>query len=214
MNISVRTEKLMWTVALVSVGCSLFFVIQASVYRALSARLSTKAQSTAHSRLIHSPHQSDSAQVSIQMQPEFTSGRNILGRLEIPALHLSVAILSNYDPSSLLRGIGHIRETAMPGGLGTVGIAGHRDTFFRPLRKISPKMDIRLIDKTGAYHYIVDSTEIVTPDNVEVLNITSRPELILITCFPFEYIGPAPKRFVVHAHLSSVLPEPLLSSTQ
>lgn len=212
MNISCRVERLLWAVALVSVGCSLFFAIQTSAYRDLSARLFMNTQAAAYPHLIHSQYQTVSAPGAIQMLPQSTSGQNILGRLEIPALHLSVALLSDYDPSSLLKGVGHIRGTAMPGGLGTVGVAGHRDTFFRPLRKISPKMDIRLIDKTGIYHYSVDSTEVVTPDKVEVLNISSKPELILITCFPFGYIGPAPKRFIVHAHLLSVLPEPLLSS--
>lgn len=121
--------------------------------------------------------------------------------------------MSDYDPTSLREGVGHIRGTALPGGLGTVGIAGHRDTFFRPLRKIMPRMQIRLIDKTGIYSYSVDSTEIVTPNRVNVLNIGSRPELTLITCFPFDYIGAAPNRFIVHAHLLSVSPEPLVSSS-
>ncbi len=119
--------------------------------------------------------------------------------------------MSGYDATSLLEGVGHIRGTAMPGGLGTVGIAGHRDTFFRPLRKIMPRMQILLSDKTGTYSYSVDSTEIVTPDKVDVLNIGSRPGLTLITCFPFDYIGAAPNRFIVHAHLLSVSPEPLVS---
>jgi sortase A len=64
-------------------------------------------------------------------------------------------------------------------------------------------MDIRLIDASGVYHYQVDSTEIVDPSRVSVLDIGSRPQLTLITCFPFDYIGPAPRRFIVHAHLLS-----------
>jgi sortase A len=68
-------------------------------------------------------------------------------------------------------------------------------------------MDIRLIDRTGTYHYRVSSTEIVTPDKVSVLDIQSTPGLVLITCYPFSYIGKAPKRFVVHAELLSVAPD-------
>ena len=93
------------------------------------------------------------------------------------------------------------------GGLSTVGLAGHRDTFLRPLRRIAPGMDIRVTDATGAYHYVVDSTEIVMPEEVEALSVRSRPELTLITCYPFNYVGAAPKRFIVHAHLVSVAPD-------
>ena len=131
----------------------------------------------------------------------------VMGRLDIPQLRLSVPVMADYDPNSLLRGIGHIQGTAMPGGLGTMGLAGHRDTFFRPLRRIAPKMDIRVADETGTYHYQVDSTEVVMPEQVEVLEIRSRPELTLITCYPFDYIGAAPKRFIVHAHLLSASPD-------
>lgn len=131
----------------------------------------------------------------------------VIGRLEIPAIALSVPVMAGYDPDSLLRGVGHIQGTAMPGGLGTMGLAGHRDTFFRPLRRISAKMEIQVADEMGIYHYQVDSTEIVTPDQVEVLEIRQRPELTLITCYPFDFIGAAPKRFIVHAHLLSAAPD-------
>ena len=131
----------------------------------------------------------------------------VMGRLEIPQISLSVPVMADYDPGSLLRGVGHIQGTAMPGGLGTMGLAGHRDTYFRPLRRIAPKMDIRVADETGTYHYQVDSTEVVTPEQVEVLEIRSRPELTLVTCYPFDYIGAAPKRFIVHAHLLSLTPD-------
>jgi sortase A len=131
----------------------------------------------------------------------------VIGRIEIPALALSAPITSDFDINSLRTGVGHIPGTAVPGGLGTVGLAGHRDSFFRPLRKVTPKMEIRLVDKSGTYHYVVDSTEIVNPDKVEVLDIVARPELTLITCFPFDYIGAAPRRFIVHAHLLSASPD-------
>jgi sortase A len=131
----------------------------------------------------------------------------VIGRIEIPALALSAPITSDYDVNSLRLGVGHIPGTAVPGGLGTVGLAGHRDSFFRPLRKVTAKMEILLVDKNGTYHYVVDSTEIVSPDKVEVLDIVARPELTLITCFPFDYVGAAPKRFIVHAHLLSASPD-------
>ncbi len=132
----------------------------------------------------------------------------VIGRLDIPQISLSVPVMADYDPDSLLHGVGHIQGTALPGGLGTMGLAGHRDTFFRPLRRVAPRMEIRVADGSGTYHYEVDSTEIVTPEQVEVLEIRSRPELTLITCYPFDFIGAAPKRFIVHAHLLSASPDP------
>ena len=131
----------------------------------------------------------------------------VIGRLEIPALQLSVPVTTGVEPASLLHGVGHINGTAMPGGLGTLGLAGHRDTYLRALRNVTIGMDVRVVDASGVYHYTVDSTEIVTPEQVEVLAIQSHPELTLITCFPFTYIGAAPKRFIVHAHLNSVAPD-------
>ena len=131
----------------------------------------------------------------------------VIGRLEIRALKLSVPILSDYQTQSLRDGIGHIPGTANPGGLGTMGLAGHRDTYFRPLKDIRRGMDIRVTDQSGTFHYLVDSTEIVQPDAVQVLDIQSRPELTLITCYPFYYVGAAPQRFIVHAHLLSAIPD-------
>jgi sortase A len=131
----------------------------------------------------------------------------VVGRVEIPEIGLVTPLLAGDDSTSLSEGAGHIPGTAYPGGLGTVGIAGHRDTHFRQLRKAAKGMDVRLIDRTGTYHYRVSSTEIVTPDKVSVLDIQSTPGLVLITCYPFSYIGKAPKRFVVHAELLSVAPD-------
>ena len=132
---------------------------------------------------------------------------DVIGRLEIPTLGLSVPMTAGIESSSLLKGVGHIEGTAVPGGLGTLGLAGHRDTYFRPLRRIQNGMDIRVTDATGTYHYEVDSTEIVLPEQVDVLAIRERPELTLVTCYPFDYVGAAPKRFIVHAHLLSMAPD-------
>lgn len=131
-----------------------------------------------------------------------TSGA-VIGRLEIAQLGLSVPVLEDYDPATLVRGVGHVRGTAVPGGLGNLVLAGHRDTFFRPLRGIHRGMAIEVADAGGRWRYNVDSTEIVSPDQVRVLDVGSRPELTLITCYPFDFIGAAPMRFIVHAHLVS-----------
>jgi sortase A len=132
---------------------------------------------------------------------------DLMGTIEIPAPGLMAPIAEGYDADTLRKGVGHIRGTAMPGGLGTVGLAGHRDSFFRPLRDARPGMEIRLTDRTGTYRYALDSSDIVTPERVDVLDAGTRPGLRLLTCYPFDYVGAAPKRFIVHAHLISVVPE-------
>jgi sortase A len=129
---------------------------------------------------------------------------SVMGRLEISAIGLKVPIVEGYDPESLRAGVGHITGSAQPGGLGNMALAGHRDTFFRPLRNIRRGMKMSVYAKDGRYEYLVDSTTIVKPEDVRVLAIHEKPELTLITCYPFEYVGSAPNRFIVRAHLASV----------
>ena len=135
--------------------------------------------------------------------PAAQSDHEVIGRLQIRELGISVPVMRDYDSASLIRGVGHVPGTAVPGGLGNLVLAGHRDTFFRPLRGIRPGMEMQVSDARGTWAYQVDGTEIVTPDQVRVLDIGERPEMTLITCYPFEFIGAAPKRFIVHAHLLS-----------
>jgi sortase A len=132
---------------------------------------------------------------------------DVMGRIQIPALGLSAPITAGVGRIELIEGVGHIPGTALAGGLGTMGLAGHRDTFFRALKRISPGMQIRVTGESGTYRYVVDTTKVIFPEQVEVLDAGSRPKLVLVTCYPFHYIGAAPQRFVVQAHLLSVLPD-------
>ena len=127
----------------------------------------------------------------------------VVGRLEIPRLHLSTVVLEGDDDRALRYGAGHVPSTALPDGTGNVGIAAHRDSFFRPLRHIAAHDRITLTTPAGVFNYIVESTELVSPKDVHVLDPSSTPELTLITCYPFHYIGPAPQRFIVHARRTS-----------
>ena len=147
-----------------------------------------------------------SAEIAITDSPSAAHKQadDVMGRLEIKQIGLSVPIVTNYDASSLIRGVGHVPGSALPGGLGNLVLAGHRDTFFRPLRNVKAGMEIRVVTGEGAWRYIIDRTEIVTPDAVGVTAIGDVPEMTLITCYPFEFIGAAPNRFIVHAHLISV----------
>jgi LPXTG-site transpeptidase (sortase) family protein len=137
-----------------------------------------------------------------------------IGRMEIPRLHLSVAILEGTAPNILRVAAGHINGTALPGAPGNICIAAHRDTLFRPLREVQLRDAIVITTTYGSFRYIVDMVEIVNPSDVRVLrpttdmerrvgSIVTDQELTLITCYPFTYVGPAPKRLAVHARLAA-----------
>ena len=126
-----------------------------------------------------------------------------IGRIEIPRLGVSAVIRAGSDARTLRLAVGYIPGTSLPGELGNVGLAGHRDTFFRKLRDINPDDEIRVTTKDGVFHYYVQRTDIVQPKDVWVLNATSYPALTLVTCFPFNYVGSAPQRFIVRAALGT-----------
>jgi sortase A len=133
----------------------------------------------------------------------------IVGRLEIPNLHLTAMVREGMDRATLRRAVGHIPGTALPGAMGNVGLAGHRDTFFRALRNIRSNDAIELQTENGTFTYAVESTRIVGPRDVRVLAPSGAPSLTLVTCYPFYYVGSAPKRFIVQATLvSAVLNHP------
>ena len=123
----------------------------------------------------------------------------VIGRLEIPRLHVSTVVVEGDDPAALRFGAGHVPWTRLPSENGNVGIAAHRDTVFRQLRNIALRDRITFVTKGGLYEFEVNSTEVVRPENVAVLDSANRSELTLVTCYPFSYIGPAPLRFIVHA---------------
>lgn len=124
-----------------------------------------------------------------------------IGEIEIPRLELRAVILQGDSSQVLRRGVGHLPNTPMPGELGNIGLAGHRDTFFRPLRHIRAGDVIILYSSAGSFRYRVESIRVVSPQDIQVLRSSNRTELTLVTCFPFEYIGAAPNRFIVHASL-------------
>lgn len=123
----------------------------------------------------------------------------LIGRIEIPRLNLDLMVREGVTEDTLARAVGHIPSSALPGQHGNVALAAHRDTFFRPLRNIRTGDAIEVETVRGTYQYRVESIQIVTPQDTQVLNATNRPELTLITCYPFYYVGSAPKRFIVRA---------------
>jgi sortase A len=127
-----------------------------------------------------------------------------LGRIEISRIGLTAMIMEGIDNRTLRRAVGHFPGTELPGQQGNFVIAGHRDTFFRPLRNIRVNDEIKLTTLHGSYRYRVDSTRLTQPEDVSALDNSEDDSIMtLVTCFPFDFVGNAPQRFVVRAHLIS-----------
>jgi len=120
-------------------------------------------------------------------------------QLTIPRLGVSVVVLEGSGVPELRRGAGHIERTALPGEGGNFSVAAHRDTFFRPLRFIRLNDVVRVKSDRGEFHYRVVSSAIVGPREARVLDPAGDESLTLVTCYPFDFVGPAPRRFIVRA---------------
>ncbi len=166
-------------VGLLAIGYAGYTIVDAQTYQA-----------------IHLREFSEYAPIVEQHRPEI--GEQV-GEIEIPRLALKTVILQGESPLVLRRGVGHLPETPMPGERGNIGLAGHRDSFFRPLRQIRSGDLITLHTLKERFQYRVESTRIVSPSDVDVLSASDRRELTLITCFPFNYVGAARDRFIVRA---------------
>ena len=143
---------------------------------------------------------------SIKAQPaahapvEGTPGAgNPIGVIEIPRLGLSSVVIEGDETAALMLGVGHLSDTPLPWRGGNSVFAAHRDTFFRGLGGIRKNDVIRFRTADSVFDYHVRDTKIVNPTDVHVLAPTKTSTLTLITCYPFTYIGPAPKRFIVRA---------------
>jgi sortase A len=121
----------------------------------------------------------------------------LIGRIEIPRIKVSAVVKEGADTKTLSKAVGHVPYTALPGEHGNVGVAAHRDTYFRGLRNVRHGDVIRVTTSDGVYLYEVDALKIVWPKNVEVLDPTKDKRITLVTCYPFNYVGSAPKRFIV-----------------
>jgi LPXTG-site transpeptidase (sortase) family protein len=128
----------------------------------------------------------------------------LLGRIQLERVGLTAIIREGDDTGVLRRAVGHIPETALPGEHGNAGLAGHRDTFFRGLRDVRFGDRIVVTTMNSVAQYEVRRTRIVDPTDVSVLRPTSGSTLTLVTCYPFNYIGAAPKRFIVQAQRTAI----------
>lgn len=124
-----------------------------------------------------------------------------LAILRIPKIHLEAPVLGATDDITLNHGVGQIAGTASPGEKGNIGIAGHRDGFFRNLKDLSRGDVIELETTTSSELYVVDSVLVTGPDDISVLRPREAQSLTLVTCYPFNFVGSAPRRFIVEASL-------------
>jgi len=132
-------------------------------------------------------------------RPAKPAPAGLVGRIAIRRVGISAVVAEGSDETTLRRAVGHIAGTALPGEPGNVGLAGHRDTFFRALRNIRAGDLIVLTTPRGEFRYSVVSMKVVKPNALDVLDPTSEEILTLVTCYPFHFVGSAPNRFIVRA---------------
>lgn len=178
---------LLFITGILALGYVGFTLLDARLYQA-SAKRSLESQI----------HVEEEHKVT-QPKPAVKIG-DVLGRMDIPRLGVSVAVLQGTNSRMLRLGAGHIESTPLPGEPGNTGIAGHRDTFFRELKDVRSNDEIQIQTATRLFHYQVDWVKVVAPDDNSVLTPSTEATLTLVTCYPFYFVGPAPSRFVVHAH--------------
>jgi len=186
------TQRALFAGAIVMMGYCAYVVVDSRIFQhrekqRLDRLLSDQPKTTPASAI-----------EAVKVTPRVGPG-GLIGQVQIARLGISVMVVEGTARRGLRRAAGHIPGTAMPGQPGNVGIAAHRDTFFRPLRNIQQDDVITLTTVAGEYRYRVVSTQVVSPSNVAVLNSDGNQILTLVTCYPFYFVGAAPSRFIVRA---------------
>lgn len=211
-------ERVLLVVALISLGYYSYVSIEARLYQAFENReldailASAPAPSPSGSSRKPQPESASgsvasgsvASGLSRKERREPAAAGSAIGRIEIPRLGVSTIIRAGSDAKTLSLAVGHIPGTALPGEDGNIGLAGHRDTFFRRLGDIRDGDEIRLVTAGGTFTFRVEGTNVVEPRDTWVLNATDEPTLTLVTCYPFSYVGSAPQRFIVRATIPSI----------
>jgi len=195
-------------VGIVALGYVSITLLDARLYQVREARTFEEARRTRETAQATGGLENPLSSVPLSQPNRTATGRvkmvrgsTAWGRIEIKSLGLSSMIMEGVDRETLRRGVGHIPGTALPGQPGNVALAGHRDTFFRALRNVRKNDEITLETLDGSFHYRVDYTQVVAPEYTEALNSSGVPILTLVTCYPFSFVGPAPQRYIVRAHM-------------
>jgi len=189
-------------IAIAALGYTSYVYVDAALYEARQDRLLDEAPAASASRpASEAPVEGrEPSGTGVKLEP------SLIGRIDIPRLNVKAVVQEGVDSKTLRRAVGHVPGTALPGDNGNVALAGHRDTFFRGLRDVRKDDVIHMQTFDREVEYVVDSTKIVDPKDVQVLAPTSNSVLTLVTCYPFNYIGNAPRRFIVRARQVSVSP--------
>jgi sortase A len=154
-------------------------------------------------------------QVSPLSEPRILVEGDVIGEIQVPRLGLNAMVVQGDSTAILRQAVGHLSKSALPGEWGNVALAGHRDTFFRPLRDIRLGDEIKFKTRERSFEYRVESIEVVAPTDIRVLESSTGHDLTLLTCFPFHYVGPAPNRLVVRAHeVGGILQEQLAKEAE
>ncbi len=172
-----------WTLLGLGVGCLAIYA-----FETVEARKFQSEQTAAFEHAARS-----------QVAPARVAAGGLVGMLDVPRLKLSTPVIEGDDDTTLERAVGHLPDTPLPWENGNSAIAGHRDGLFRPLKDLKVGDEIHFRSTRDEFIYKVTKTSIVQPDDVSVLGPRSKNALTLITCYPFYYVGSAPKRFVVFA---------------
>jgi sortase A len=195
-------ERLLLIVGIASLGYYAYVSAETALYQAYETRELDAILASAPAADIELPSTPAASAAAVPRRVPLKSG-SAVGRLEIPRLGVSAVVRTGSDARTLRLAVGHIPGTAFPGDPGNAGLAAHRDTFFRRLGEIKAGDEVRVVTPDGTFRYEVEGTKVVEPTDVWVLDPTERPSLTLVTCYPFRYIGPAPRRFIVRAVLAS-----------
>jgi sortase A len=149
-------------------------------------------------------------QAAIPKLPDLKTGEpTLIGKISIPRLAISAIVKEGVDDDTLGIAVGHFPSSPLPGRPGNVAVSAHRDTFFRNLKDVRRDDEITMSTESGRYVYRVASYRVVLPTDVSVLAPSpGENTLTLVTCYPFYFVGPAPKRFIVRAQLVSSIPRP------
>src|SRR5215471_20528315 len=179
-------SKVLFVIGIICLGLYGFFTVEAYLHQAA-------LRSALEEEVYHPlPAKADIPSPPRPRPPRHLKDGDLFGRLEIPRLNMSVMVMEGDADRVLRLGAGHVPGTPL-------AIAGHRDSFFRPLKDIKLYDTIRFTNENGSTEYRVIATKIVGPKDTSAVDTTSGDKLTLITCYPFYYIGPAPKRFIVEA---------------
>ena len=205
-----KTERLLLIIGLALLAVFLLGVIDGRVSSRLSLWAFAAAQEPTPDQTIDAASAKDGVDFTLWSPKRIQAYKASLltkvdlpiAVLTIPRLLLTAPILEGTDELTLNRGLGRIASSAELGEDGNVGIAGHRDGFFRVLKDIAQGDSIEITTSQGHDLYVVDRIDIVNPQDVSVIQPGGSAGITLITCYPFYYIGDAPRRYVVHASLT------------